>query len=96
MGFAGWILFLETAADDQFDDLFHIHAFYVVDGSDEFTIAEYGATVADSFNLLHAMRNIDKGDSFFLHAQDDFKQIVNFVIGKGRCRLIQNNDLRVL
>ena len=68
----------------------------VIQRADIFSIPKHGNTVRKRQHLFKAVRNIDDSHAAFPQGADHFKQALAFPLGQNGCRLIQNQNFRIV
>ena len=91
-----WEFLIQRSSHNHIDDLIHIRLLAVINFSGQSSISENCSSVANTFNFLHSVGNINKGDSLSLQGFDNVEEVVDLMVGQRRCWLVQNNDGRIL
>ena len=85
----------QRPADHLADDEFVVEGIRLV-RPDQPTVAHDGHLVGDLENLLDAVRDVNDGDSLAAQFSDDGEEVLDLVLREGRCRLIHDDDARVV
>ena len=90
-----WIELIDSTAHHQrheagFVDVGDVH------GADMGAVAQHGDAVGESENLRHAVADIDDGNARCPELADDVHEALHVRFGKGRCRLVHDDDARLL
>ena len=85
----------EGTADHGRDELVHVR---LPDGfcHDHLSVSQYGDLIADFEDFIHLVGDVDKGDSLFLQAVDDFEQLLHFRFGQRGGGFVQDDDFRMV
>jgi hypothetical protein len=83
---------LDVAADHPLDDLVKGDFADRRDVANGLAVAQHDDAVGDLLNLLHLMRDVAHADAVLLELADDPEQLVHFLIGERRGRLIEHED----